>query len=217
MRLAVILVQQAPAGAAGLAESLVGNLIGRPGLDLTLVNRFDGIADDSTDRMTLESVGGHAAVLDWHSPVEIARQLEAIGFEGQRWPHPLDPIDPSAESVRQREPPRKLFLFDLNAFADPNRILAELTRLRESLSVRTVSLDTALRGKSIGTSPSPANDRRTGNPTLPREQSETAEANDAGVNLQSDPVRHRPRGDSVPETTDRHLDALIDQLDDLDV
>ncbi len=202
MRLPVILVQFPPASGASLAEDLVGNLIGRAGLDLTLVNRFDAIATDSTDRLTLDAITVPVAVLDWRSPDEIRQVLGEIGFDGVRCAHQLDPqVLPSPGSTSVR----RLFLFDLNQHTDVNAIVAELNRLRESLSVKTVSLG--------------------GLSTLPPRK---ATAHVVAEKRNDDQVTRGPDTDAstiakptVPlpsdSTSDEHLDAMLDELDQLDV
>lgn len=192
MRLPVILVQHAPAGGQSLAEALVGELIGRAGLDLTLVDRFESIREDSSDRLTLDSIQGDAAVLDWRSPADIMEGIGKIGFEGTRQAHQLD-SDVKESGPRQS---RRLFLFDLRGSVDAKVIVSELVRLRESLGVKTFSL-AGLAGPPRKTAPdTPAKMVPTSPP--PREP-----------DLPKEPTTQAPSGDA--------LDRLIDHLDELDV
>ncbi|PAY19353.1 hypothetical protein CKO51_12135 [Rhodopirellula sp. SM50] len=202
MRLPVILVQNPPASAAGLAESLVGHLIGRAGLDLTLVGRFDSLADDSTDRMTLDSITVPSAVLDWRSEPEMLDVLAAIEFHGSRCPHQLDPDGPFAP----RQSPRRLFLFDLTKHNDVQKIIAELDRLRASLSVKTVSLG-ALGLGALGSA---------GSAPIEPAANKDAEATARPITVTAAPRQPAPVAAASPRS-DENLDNLIDQLDDLDV
>ncbi|WP_182871219.1 hypothetical protein [Stieleria mannarensis] len=200
MRLPVILVQNPPASAASLAESLVGNLIGRAGLDLTLVDRFDSLAVDSTDRMTLDGITVPSAVLDWRSEEEIVAALAAIDFHGTRCPHQLDPDGQATPGTS----PRRLFLFNLTKHKDVEAIIAELDRLRASLSVRTVSLASPGGGNPITT------------------KQNTADRPDQAAAAKPSPPATPPPQPAKPASTaaprsDQHLDNLIDQLDQLDV
>ncbi|QDV81500.1 hypothetical protein [Planctomycetes bacterium TBK1r] len=197
MRLPVILVQNPPASAANLAESLVGHLIGRAGLDLTLVGRFDSLADDSTDRMTLDSITVPSAVLDWRSEPEMLDVLAAIEFHGSRCPHQLDPDGPFAPG----QSPRRLFLFDLTKHNDVQKIIAELDRLRASLSVKTVSLG------ALGSG---------GSTTIKPAANKPAETTARPVPVTAAPRQPAPVAAASPRS-DENLDSLIDQLDDLDV
>ncbi len=197
MRLPVILVQNPPASAAGLAESLVGDLIGRAGLDLTLVARFDSLADDSTDRMTLDGITVPSAVLDWRSESEMLDVLAAIEFHGSRCPHQLDPGGPFAPG----QSPRRLFLFDLTRHKDVQKIIAELDRLRASLSVKTVSLG------AVGSA---------GSAAIKPAANKGGEATARPVPVTAAPRHPAPVAAASPRS-DENLDNLIDQLDELDV
>jgi hypothetical protein len=199
MRLPVILVQNPPAAGASLAEALVGNLIGRAGLDLTLVNRFDALAPESTDRMTLDAITVPSAVLDWRSPEEMLAVLTAIEFHGFRCPHRLDSGDPTAVPHSNR----RLFLFDLTRHHDAMTIVAELDRLRDSLSVKTVSLG------AIGTKSSPVS-----RPEAKAFSPNVVKAPPAPL-PETDPQRTTSTGGIL--RSDQSLDDLIDQLDGQDV
>ena len=202
MRLPVILVQNPPAAGAALAEALVGNLIGRAGLDLTLVDRFDSLSPESTDRMTLDAITVPSAILDWKSPPEMLATLEAIEFHGVRCPHRLDP----AESTERGNSSRRLFLFDLTKHTDALKIVAELDRLKESLAVKTFTLG------SNGTTPRPSG------PPTPRD-GESDSKTVSGDSPVDSPVGKPEPVAATPgiARSDQNLDALIDQLDDLDV
>jgi hypothetical protein len=210
MRLPVILVQNAPAGEAAYAESLVGNLIGRPGLDLTLVDRFDAITPDSTDWMTLEGITVPSAVLDWKSPEAMMESLARIEMLGTRAPHQLDrdfePV-PGTSS-------RRLFLFDLTEHRSAEAIMAELNRIRQSLSVKTFSLG-GRAGPPTQTKPStPASEparKETTPSAAPPKPAATA------TTVPTPPDRTLSADSSHVTRSDDHLDDLIDQLDDLDV
>lgn len=202
MRLPVILVQNAPAAGAALAEDLVGHLIGRAGLDLTLVDRFDSLAPNSTDRMTLDGITVPAAVLDWQTESELIAALSAIEFLGTRAAHQLDP-NPSTEPGPSR---RRLFLFDLNRTTDASAIIAALDRIRESLSVKTFSLGGIAGPASASPSGNGSTEKRNGT-------SRPAQI----VNEQAPPKTNAPAPPPGTMRSDENLDALIDQLDDVDV
>lgn len=213
MRLPVILVQNPPASGAALAESLVGNLIGRAGLDLTLVNRFDSIAEDSTDRMTLSAITVPSAVLDWQPAGELHSILMQIGFDGVRAPHQLDREPPSAGPAKSAGASnRRLFLFDLNRHDSADQIVAELDRLRKSLSVKTFSLGDKHDAPHVGAANSMP---------VPTSSSANAVPVSAALNRPMSPPISDPNKKRVEEVvllqSDDHLDSLIDQLDDLDV
>lgn len=204
MRLPVILVQNPPAAGATLAEDLVGNLIGRAGLDLTLVDRFDSLATDSTDRMTLEAITVPSAILDWRTEEQIFESLTTIGFAGVRCPHQLDLSGSSEQgSPEQGTSNRRLFLFDLSKHKDAAKIVSELDRLRESLSVKTVSLGSL--SPINGSKKSETQGTRKPAPQAPANTSPTSRAGASTITPLASP------------RSDENLNDLIDQLDDLDV
>ncbi|MEO1527232.1 MAG: hypothetical protein AAFX06_17465 [Planctomycetota bacterium] len=199
MRLPVILNQQAPASGQSLAEDLVGELIGRPGLDLTLVDRFSLIRPDSSDQLTLDAITVPSAVLDWQSEDDIHAALQAVGFNGVRCAHELDA---QAPAYTPGAGARRLFLFDLRKVGSAKQVLAELSRLRESLSVKTISLG----GLSAG---------QRSTPEKPKAKQEVPKQ----VVPDAKPLS-QPAPSSIAQPNKQggdDLDDLIDQLDDMDV
>ncbi|OUT54001.1 MAG: hypothetical protein CBB71_23390 [Rhodopirellula sp. TMED11] len=198
MRLPVILIQNPPASGVALAEQLVGNLIGRPGLDLTLIDRLDSLGKESTDRMTLEGITVPAAVLDWRDASNLYDALQAIDFNGYRCAHQMDPTPPT----EQRSSSRRLFLFDLKQSTDPIAIMQELNRLKDSLAVKTISI---------------------GGLTPPSKQAtqQSSESVHQAVSTPPPTSPSVPAMDTAPpqgvSRSDDNLDALIDHLDELDV
>ena len=139
-RLTVVMIETPPptAGASRLAEDVVGHVIGRPGIDLTLVRSLTSTDAGSTDRLTLDSITGDLAVLDWQEPAATIRDLKSIGFPGHRAPHQWDssasPVPPAS---------RRIYLFNLNQFEDAGQVLQELDQLKSKRAVRTFSIGSA--------------------------------------------------------------------------
>lgn len=198
MRLPVILIQNPPASGVALAEQLVGNLIGRPGLDLTLIDRLDSLGLESTDRMTLEGITVPSAVLDWRDESNLYDALNAIEFTGYRCAHQMDPTPPP----EQRSSSRRLFLFNLKQHTDPIAIMNELNRLKDSLAVKTISIG----GLAPQTQRSPEQQNTTANPPI----STPPSARPTAPPVDTAP----PQGET---RSDDNLNALIDHLDELDV
>ncbi len=194
-RLSVIMVHTTPPTAAGhrLSERLVGELIGRPGLDLMLVGALDDLPPESTDRLTLESLAGDVVVLAWRSMSETMDDLSLLGFDGHRSPHAGDPVTPSAPMGR-----RKIFAVDLNRYGSADPVLDLLQGLLQSRGIKTFTIG------SIGP----------GRPSGP-----TAVVNKSAP---SDLARPTPTSSPVPESSpppkanqsgEIDLDQLLDQLD----
>jgi hypothetical protein len=197
VRLSVIMVQSAPPTPAAVrtAEAVVGELIGLAGIDLTLVGPIAALGDSSTDRLSLESLAGDVAVLDWQSPSQIMAALSGVGFEGQRSPHQHDQQVPAPESNQ-----RRIYAIDLTQFSGSADVLTALLRLRADRQVRTFSLAPKQRSGSPPASQAGNQDDPAATPkpqNLEHRQPETV----------STPVQHRENLD---------LDDLLDQLDQID-
>lgn len=199
-RLAIILVHRAGASDAGMGsgsldkvtEQLVGNLLGKPGIDVTLVAPLDEIAAGSTDALTLESITSDVAVLTRHAHEQTMAQLESLGFRGGRVRHLGDPDAPAGVASG-----RRIYTFDLNQPWDIGQWIEALERLRKVKAVKTFGIMPP--GKSDSPTRVPSSQ-----PASPRHS--------APVVLPPSP---NPSVGSSP--SDEHLDDLLDQLDDSDI
>lgn len=233
VRLPVIMIQTSPPSTAAnqLSEAIVGELIGLPEVDLVLVGGLTGLDAGSTDLLTLESINGDCAVLDWSSPAETMKQLQRLGVAGNRSPHPHDL---AADSVAAG---RRVYLFDLNGFASAEELCRAIAALKSSRQVRTFSLSmpasrstsgngTSSRSVATGSSspaypaaePPPGNSSRAseaggspsqnGNRILPADLP-GAPSGEARTGAKPSPTRPGPRRQV-------DLDDLVDRLDELD-
>jgi len=216
VRLNVILIEPATAGGAArrLAETMVGELIGRPGIDLALVGPLDRLAPDSTDRLTLDGITGDACVLDWQPAAAIHSALQAVGFLGRRTPHPHDLAasgdDPASGDLLGSSSTRRIYTYDLNRFTDAADICQALAELRAGKQVRTFSLGltkqaqaaTALRKTLPPSTSVPA--------TPPRSPATTPDQK------QRPPQKVNRSSREVLPGHRINLDDLVNQLDDYD-
>lgn len=146
-----------------MVEEVVGQLIGAEGIDLSLIGPLSSLAETATDRLTLETLSGDVAVLDWQEPEAIVRGLAAVRFEGQRAPHPHD-----LDAPPQLSTGRRVFAFDMHRFSDPNALVAALRELNSRRQVRTFSIGIGSSRSSTGISPPPSGAAE------PRSSAETA-------------------------------------------
>lgn len=137
VRLSVIMVHSTPptAIAQQLAQRVVGELIGLTGIDLTLVAPVGQLSESSTDRLTLASLSGDVAVLDWQRPEEILGSLERIGFDGKRCPHLHDLGVPAPPANS-----RRIYAYDLSKFSSAEEVIDSLSRLNADRQVRAFQL-----------------------------------------------------------------------------
>lgn len=189
-RLTVIMIESPPptAAAARLADDIVGHLIGRPGIDMTLVRSLMALEESSTDRLTLESITTDVAVLDWQPPQMIVDALHSVGFVGWRALHSGDLESPPGPISG-----RKIYAFDLTQTSDAAGLIEALQNLRAQRDIQTFSIGSlteAPRRQALPSNPIPP-------APLP------------SVDVQSGTGRVSPAAEI-------DLDDLIDQLDRLD-
>lgn len=183
------------------ADALVGELIGRPGIDLSLVAPFASLAESSTDRLQLESIGGDVAVLDWQPAEQTIDALRELGLSGWRTPHPNDPEVPAPPPGQ-----RRIYAIDLTRFSNTGEAIAALDGLRAHRQVQTFSLG------SMGLPIAGKSDKQP--PASPPAVTITPTPSPTRVDHPTNPAESQP----VPETNRKtlDLDQLLDDLDQLD-
>jgi hypothetical protein len=201
VRFPVVMIHAPPrtAHAERTAAAVVGELIGQSGLDLTLVGPLDQLSESSADRLSLGSLVGDVAVLDWQSPSNTVAALHRIGFSGQRSRHAHDPSVPVAPTDL-----RRIYAFDLTKWSRPRDLMKALSDLKSSCQVRTFTLGAT----SNSASPS-ATGRANSTPTQAAESSQPR-SGDRGTASPPEAV------DSPEAPCSLDLDDLVDQLDRLD-
>lgn len=131
-----------------MIEGVIGQLIGAEGIDLALIGRPSTLAEDSVDRLTLESLSGDVAVLDWRSPEAIVGDLVAVGVDAERAAHPHDAeaganVAVAIGSTSPTSPVsarRRVYAFDLANFGQPEEVIAALRALNQRRQVRTFTI-----------------------------------------------------------------------------
>lgn len=239
VRLSVVMIHSTPATpiAERVAQGVVGELIGLSGIDLILVAPLDSLSETSTDRLTLSSLDGDIAVLDWKSQPSVYESLKRLGVGGARTRHASDAaIAVDAGDVEVQ--PRKLYLFNLLEFNTAEGVVSCLKKLNESRSVRTFSLapiakdsgvgETAdFRGSGVvsgapaglpasGTSDSSADNRHAEHAFSEQAVAKHSHGNPASGKQLAKSEQEVSKGTAGSEPDGQDLDALIDQLDQLD-
>jgi hypothetical protein len=207
------MVNSAPqrATAQRVAEAVVGELIGLAGIDLVLVDRLEHIEPTSTDFLTLDSLAGDVAVLDWQAAEVTVGTLNRLGFSGHRARHAHDPAATSAGKSR------RIYVFDLNEFDGAQRVVSALGEILSSRQIRTFSLDGILPQqppeRDERSAPETA-EQRSGNEKPPDRNSLSDPAN-RPANSQTRSGSGSADRSGPRKTLD--LDELVDQLDSLDL
>ena len=209
VRLNVLMVH-APIGDASaqfLGETVVGELIGLPGIDLTLIDRLDQIDPASTDQLTLDSISADIAVLAWQPVAETIRLLTATGFNGKRARHAHDQAADARAQAAADSP--RIYGFDLHEFDSVQQLCSALAELLASRQVRTYTLESLISKPASG-------------PAIP----DTAKAVElqSSANSPQAPTAETTAADATepaaagrgPSRQPLDLDHLVDQLDQLD-
>jgi hypothetical protein len=217
VRLNVVMNQSPPASptAQRVGEGIVGELIGRPGIDMALVNTSSLEDAHSTDLLTLESMSGDFVYLDWKAPEDVLELLVRCGIGGKRTQHPGDLAAPKpSPSVATG---RKIYIFDLNQYAFASevcRCVYELLALRQ---VRTFSLSSNLTPAAIRKPPQ-SGDSCNSSKSEPLAIVSPKAAEQINSTSMRHPIQNPPPGTSSEQNcvnqrlNEDQLDALVDAL-----
>ena len=236
VRLSVVMVHRTlgtPA-AERIAQQVVGELIGLHGIDLVLIAPLESLEKTSTDWLTLSSIQGDLAILDWQTPAAMQQNLDFLGVLGTRALHAADAGAPAVASPSSDSSgvSRRLYFFDLNGFATAEAVVSSIAELNAARSVRTFSLgEVVSRSNAVETaqadqqafaseSESPDAQQRMTTQSTPLDPSVTDERNaeHARAEGSADSVaRNVPEGTRGLGEDNQNLDALIDELDQLDL
>jgi len=137
VRLSVLLVQSSRMSGlqSGINAELVFQLMGVPGIDLSIVNSISPAEIAETDRLLLSSLETDLAVLDWRDPDESLVALAAVGITGHRAPHLIDPTVPPANPGQ-----RRLYLVDLRRGDSVTGVVEAMKQLLNQRRVVAVPL-----------------------------------------------------------------------------
>ncbi len=206
VRLNVVIVQASHMSAlqSDVTEQVMIDLLGRPGLDLLIVQSL--ISDPaSTDYMALTALESDIVIVDWHSEEAIVSYLGALGIEGYSAAHELNPQPQATASISQR----RFYCFDLRMGFKASQVAATILKLLGAKQVRTVSIGNV----------TPIRSNRLPVTTTNLEPSVSVQLVNAAV---SSPVSATAAQHTLPETTnaaldeDQQLDRLVDGLNDAD-
>jgi hypothetical protein len=182
-------------------DDAVGQLLGRPGLDLVLLDRIPGPDESGTERLAVESIAGDVACVAWTDAEQVSGPLGLLGKRVARVPHRRD-VD--AEPVQANEPIAKLYHFDMRREGASQTILADLQTLLATRQTPTFQIGA-------------------GGLAMPKKASVPAPPKPDVAPIQK--IIPSPTKPSAPavvpppltpnQSTD--LDALVDELDELDL
>ncbi|MFG0291429.1 MAG: hypothetical protein ACF8CQ_24910 [Rhodopirellula sp. JB044] len=231
VRLNVLILRPTGAGSAwhGHCDDLIGHVLGRPGLDVTLLERLPVAGEESTEMLALESIGGHAACLAWDAPENVLADLDRAGRPMLRRPHADDPDATSsvgASAGASERPhangdraPGRMYFFDMREKPSATAVLDSLVKLLQTLQVPTFQIAGGAISGAIGgakpeaSSPTP-NTSEPSPVSKPEPDSKPADTPPA----KSSPLStSKPVARDSPQENGDALDRLVDQLDELDI
>ena len=148
-----------------LEESIVGELLGKPGIDVTVVPHLYDLTAEGTGTLCLTGLGGDVVVCSWLYPRAARWILDRHGIRGREGVSLLkslgeedDDEEELAEDVTEETeakprvidqldlPPRRIYCLDLRAHEDAAAYLAEIERIARELSTPTVELGSWIQG-----------------------------------------------------------------------
>ncbi|HBJ39154.1 MAG TPA: hypothetical protein DDZ51_31290 [Planctomycetaceae bacterium] len=207
VRLSVLLVQSSRMSGlqSGINAELVFQLMGVPGIDLSIVNSLNPAEIAETDLLLLSSLETDLAVLDWRDADDSLAALATLGVVGARSPHQLDPHTPAAMPGA-----RRIYLVDLRSGDPPSSVVNAMKQLLDQRRVVAVPLliGGLAKPKSLPVtqpeSPPPSAAPKTRFPmnqsaVKPVASNHMIQASGSNAVVQSEP-------------SDRDLDALVDDL-----
>lgn len=136
VRLNVLLIQSPRMSAlqSDLSAELAVQLMGIPGIDLSIASSLDPGQIGNTDRLMIESLQHDLVVVDWRPVQASQRALHQLGIGGSRAPHPLDSEPPAPTAGR------RFYLVDLRAGHTATAVAEALHQLLENRRIVTVPL-----------------------------------------------------------------------------
>jgi hypothetical protein len=205
VRLNVLVLRPPGNGSAWHAQcdDAIGQLLGRPGLDLTLLERLPQPGDGSTERLALESIGGHVACLAWQDPADLLVDLQHAGRPMIRRRHAGDPecehdVTLSSHSDKTANAGR-MYFFDMRGQRHAPSILDALQALLKTLQVPTFQI-ASLTAMPSTTKPTSVR------PVKPKP-----------VAIAPHSVKESSRNIPPISPARDDLDRLVDELDELDI
>lgn len=228
VRLSVLVLRPPGGGSTWHAHSddLLGHLLGRPGFDVTLLERLPAAGEDSTETLALESIGGHVACLAWQDAADVVADLERAGRPMVRRPHDGDPdcADaaapvPGLQQASVSVPQGRMFLYDMRHQGRTEAVLGALQKLLQTLQVSTFQIGPPAH-QVAGRRPLATSPRQVEIAERPANSSQAPISVAATSKLAATTIRSEPRtlhtDAGVASTQPDALDRLVDELDAFD-
>lgn len=196
VRLSVLILKPSPEF-QGRFENIVGELLGRPGLDVVMLERIPAADEGATESLALEGLSPPIACLTWHEFDKVQHDLAAAGYPLSRCRHADDPAGESSNANQAAA-----YFFDLRPASVHDSILDKLRTLRDRLNVTTFSLQ--------GLAPPPRKPVVAQADVSPKRDAESNDVTHNNVTKADSTASPQP-------SPERSLEQLVDELDELDL
>jgi len=211
VRLNVLLVQSSRMSGlqSGINADLVFQLMGAPGIDLSIVNSLSPSEIAETDRLLLSSLQNDLAVLDWRDADDSLAALAMLGIRGARAPHQLDPQRPGVQAGT-----RRIYLVDLRSGDPPAAVVSAMKQLLDQRRVVAVPLVIGgmVKPKTPGVPQDPGATNPVSAPSVVAPPSPTPQSTKTPTAVAHTPHLEEGHASVRREPSDRDLDALVDGL-----
>ena len=146
-------------------EAIVAELLGKPGIDVTVVPHLYDLKSDGTGMLCLTGITGDVVVCSWLYPRaarwildrngirgrEGLTQLKSLGEDGEDEEPTESDNDVAADDKprvidRLEMPSRRIYCLDLRAYDSAEPFLGEVTRIAQELRTPTVELGAWING-----------------------------------------------------------------------
>lgn len=210
------MLTQASGSDSDLESQLVSELLGAPGMDLSIIAALGQLSDNHTDRLVMEGLQGDFALLGWESPNELIAHCQRLSISGSRAPHQLD-----ADAAHEPQT-RRIYAIDLRG-QQAQTVFTALQQILQSRRTPTISLlptpGTSSTSQDTGRA-KPTTAPITSGPTTSGPVASSAPAPTSPAPLATpSPPKRTPTAAATPsnDPEDARLDALVNDLNDLDI
>lgn len=160
VRLTVLTIRPTTALARDAYDDVIANLLGRPGLDLVLLEHMPSQSSPDTERLALEGLQGTVATVAWCDAETLASSLNdaaEAGSQSTRFVRRPHAADSQADSWQPQPDHIGLFHFDMHQ-QSAESLHQDLVSLLASQQTRTfgITLPTAPNTITDRVAPSPA-------------------------------------------------------------
>jgi len=223
VRLNVVVIR--PEGAAtrwsDTFDDCLGQLLGRPGLDLVLLDRLPRPDEVGTERLAVETIQGDVACLAWTDGDFVAERFGQLDKPVHRVAHRRDrPPQPEIDTAGMSSKP-KLYFFDMRVPAASSTIVDDLQHLLEVRRTPTFQILTPPTGSTApsnlpSNSPSKSPGKSNDLPGAARSTTKSGDQDREPGSLSRKKAESPQSFEPVSHDAETDGDALDKLLDDLD-